>query len=137
MVRAETVRTERVSEPKRMFYVLYLFLKLRIVDTEDIDEHREGCKNSGSAQGLALNGGEKKARDVHRKAVICCDRGPRAAKEALLSLRYATRWVRGRTLDLPAMSASFRLDSSRIKELSKRSSERKHHSRHALDRRAQ
>lgn len=72
-----------------MFYVLYLFLKLRIVDTEDIDEDREGYKNSGSAQELALNGGEKKARDVHRKAVICCDRGPGATKEALLSLRYA------------------------------------------------
>lgn len=54
MVRAETVRNE--SEPKRMFYVLYLFLKLRIVDTENIDEDREGHKSSGSAQELALNG---------------------------------------------------------------------------------
>lgn len=71
-----------------MFQVLYLLLKLYIFDTEDIDEDREDHKNSGSVQELALNGGEKKARDIHRKAVICCDRGPGATKEALLSLRY-------------------------------------------------
>lgn len=114
-----------------MFQVLYLFLKLCILDTEDIDEDREGHKNSGSVQELALNVGEKKARDFHRKAVICCDRGPGAAKEALLSLRYVQISPRAGCEaghSICPFERFFQRLSSRIKELSKRSSGRKEHS---------